>query len=253
MWTESPVESAKQTSRVQFVQPVPSEVSPSVGGLIRAAGHELRNKLGVINNSVYYLNMKLGHGDERLQKHLRMIGGEIADANRIIADLEYSTLVDKPVLRKSDIKAILAEALSRASLPDRWEATICLDDGLPPPMADAIQLQTAFTNIILRIVEGVPEGGKLQIIARKQDGFVEIGFGATGFVVSEENLAAIVDPFVSAGGPSNLGMFVSKRLVERHGGTIGVRSLARERTMLTVRLPLPSEGTTKHEQETEPQ
>jgi len=220
-----------------------------MGRLIRAVGHDLRNKLGVMKNSIYYLNMRLGHGDEKVQKHLQIMGREIGNANRLIMDLMDFALAKEPVLQKTEIKAIVADALSQASLPSHWEAATRLEDGLPSLMADARQLQRAFTNIILKVVEGAPEGGELQISAREQDGFVEVGFGAPGpstglrtrLIIPEENLAEILNPLrrgpstslrtssgealVSAGGTS-LGIAVSKRLVERHGGTIEVRSLA---------------------------
>ena len=69
----------------------------------------------------------------------------------------------EPALQKSDVKAIVAEALSQASLPGHWEAIIRLEDSLRPLMAYAGQLQRAFTNMILKIIEGVPDGGKLRI------------------------------------------------------------------------------------------
>ncbi|MEA3459278.1 MAG: ATP-binding protein [Chloroflexota bacterium] len=216
-----------------------AEVPPAVGRLIRAVGHDLRNKLGVMKNSIYYLNMKLGHGDEKVQKHLKIMEREIGNANRITANLMDFALTKEPGLRKTDLKAVVAEALSQVSLPDRWEAHVHLEDELPPLMADVNQLQRAFTNIILRIIQGAPEGNKLLIAAREEGGFVEIEFGAAGFTIPEEDLTKIFDPLASAG----LGMAVSKRLVENHGGTIQVRSLAGEGADFTVRLPISgSEG-----------
>ena len=146
-------------------------------------------------------------------------------------------LSKEPALQQSDVKAIVAEALSQASLPDSWETAISLDDGLLPLMADAFQLQRAFTNIIMRVVEGVPAGGKLQIIAREQNGFLEVGFGSAGLTIPDETLATAAAPLASTGGTS-LGMAVSKMLVEGHGGALGVGRLARDGTMFVVRLPL---------------
>ena len=222
---------------MQATHPTSSEVSPTTGKLIRIVGHDIRNKLGVMKNSIYYLNMKLGHGDAKVQKHLRLMGKEIANANRMIVDLMDFALSKEPLRRQSDVKAIVAEALSQASLPDGWEATISLNDGLPALMADNFQLQRAFTNIILRIVEVTPEGSKLQITAREQDGFVELGFGAAGLNIPQENLSGAVAPAASAGGTS-LGMAVSKMLVEGHGGTIGAKRLAGDGAVFVVRLPL---------------
>ena len=245
MSTESAAEGTKGATMMKAAEPISFEIPPAMGQMTRVVGHDVRNKLAVMKNSVYYLNMKLGHGDEKVQKHLKIMEREIASANRIMMNLMDFALMKEPVLQKSGVKAIVSEALSQASLPDHWEATIGLEDGLPPLMADAGQLQRAFTNIILRIVEGTPEGGKLQITAREQNGFMEVGFSAagpstglrTGLIIPEENLAAAAAPLASAGGTS-LGMAVSKMLVEGHGGTIGVKRLARNETMFMVRLPL---------------
>jgi signal transduction histidine kinase len=155
----------------------------------------------------------------------------------MIADLMDFAMIKEPTLQQSDVKAIVVQALSQASLPNSWEIIMRLDDSLPLLMADVIQLQRAFTNIILRIVEGMPEGGKLEISARKQDGFVEVGFGAAGLIISEENLAVAAAPSVSLGGTS-LGMAVSNILVEGHRGTIGVQRLAGSGMVFVVRLPL---------------
>lgn len=212
----------------------------ATGKLIRTVGHDLRNKLGVMKNSIYYLNMKLGRGDAKVQKHLQIMGKEIAKANRMISDLMDFASMKEPVCRPSEVETIVAEALSQASLPDDWETAIHLDDGLPPLMADGFQLQRAFTNIILRIVEGVPAGGALQISAGVQDGFVELGFGAAGLIIPEENLTGAAAPHASAGGTS-LGMAVSKMLVEGHGGTIEAKRRARNETVFVVKLPLLGE------------
>jgi len=184
--------------------------------------------------------MKLGHGDAKVQKHLRIMGREVANANRMVADLMDFALSKEPLRRQSDVKAVIAEALSQATLPDGWEATTNLNDDLPALMADDFQLQRAFTNIILRIVEGAPEGSKLQITAKEQDGFVELGFGSAGLNIPQENLSGAAAPAASAGGTS-LGMAVSKLLVEGHGGTIEAQRLARGGTVFVVRLPFLKE------------
>ena len=138
---------------MQATEPTSSSVAPSVGRMIRAVGHDVRNKLAVMKNSIYYLSMKLGHDDEKVQRHLRIMGREIADANRIITDLMDFVHLKEPVRCQGDVKAIVAGSLADASLRDGWKTVLSLDDNLPAVMADALQLQRAFTNIILRIVD----------------------------------------------------------------------------------------------------
>jgi len=238
LWTKSAAENTREPNGTQATQSALSdEMPPALGKLIRIAGHDIRNKLGVMKNSIYYLNMKLGHGDAKVQKHLRIMEREVANANRIIADLMDFALPKGPVRQQSDLNMIVSDALSQVFLPDGWEATVSLDDGLPPLVADVFQLQRAFTNIILRVVEGVPAGGKLQVSAREQDGFVELGFEAAGLVIPEENLAVAAAPLASNGGTS-LGLAVSKALLEGHGGGLEVRHLSGNGTVFVARLPL---------------
>jgi len=222
---------------MKTLEPIPPEIPPALGRMTRIVGHDVRNKLAVMRNSIYYLNMKLGHGDEKVRKHLRILEREIADANRIILNFMDFALVKEPALQKSNLKTIVAEALAQAPLPEHWKADAHLDDSLPPVMADAGQLQRAFTNIILRIIEGMPEGGRLRIRTRERNGFVEVWFEVSDWVISEEELAAVTSPFVPANSAS-LGMIVSKKLVEKNRGTMEIKRFPGEGTVFAVRLPL---------------
>jgi len=204
--------------------------------MTRAVGHDLRNKLAVIKNSAYYINMRYGHGDEKVRKHLRIIEREIARADRIILNFMDYALLKEPVMQQTDIKATVLQALFEASLPSPWEADLRLQDGLPNLMADAGQLQRAFTNIILRVAEGLPEGGKLQISATAQNGVVEVEFRVPELVGPPESLRATASSTLA--GDTDLGTIVSKRLIEGNGGTLEVRCLPDEGTVFTVRLPL---------------
>jgi len=198
-----------------------------MGRLIRSVGHDLRNKLAVMKNSIYYLNMKLGHGDEKVQKHLQIMRSEVVNANRIVMDLTDFALAKAAILQEANVKAIVMEALSQALLPGNVEVITDLAESLSLITADPNQLQRALSNIILNSIQAMPEGGELGITAREQAGFVEVGFSDTGPSTPEEGLEGIFDPLsATKEGRGNLGLAVSKRLVEGHGGTIKVRSLA---------------------------
>jgi len=54
---------------------------------VRKVGHDLRNKLSVMRNSVYYLNMKVGGQDAKVAKHLGILGQEIETSTRTVCYL----------------------------------------------------------------------------------------------------------------------------------------------------------------------
>ena len=237
MWTGSALESAKGVSTMTVAEPIPSKMLPTLAKLTRSVGHDIKNKLAVVNNSVYYLKMKVDCSDAKVQKHLKIMEREIANANRIVMNLMDFALIKEPVLHEIDVKEAVEETLSQAWLPSDWKISSGLEDGLPLVMANANQLSRVFANIILELIEQAPEGGYLRIIAGERDDYMEVEFWTGSFVIPQGNLAEMFDPLALAGS-FNLGVAVSKKLLESYGGTVEVRSLAGEGTTFTLRLPL---------------
>ena len=218
----------------------------AIGQLGASVGHELRNPLGIIKNSAYYINTKLKDTDEKVKKHLRIIESEISRSNKIISDLMNFARDKKLALQKTQINAIVQDALSRTTGPDTVTVITELGGDLPPLMADSSQIQQVFINLISNAVQAMTSpsqvetrnGGRLVISTRTEDGFIVTEFKDNGCGISEENLGRLFEPlFTTKTKGIGLGLAVSKRIIEAHEGNIEVESEIGKGTTFAVKLP----------------
>ena len=217
----------------------------AIGQLGASIGHELRNPLGIIKNSTYYLNMKLGQASEKVKKHLGIIEKEITRSNKIITDLMDFARVRRPALRKTDVNLLVKEAVSRSKVPGNVEVITHLKKGLSPLMADPGQIEQVFINMISNAAQAMTssnsaetrDGGKLEISTRAEDGFIVTEFKDDGCGISEENLGKLFGPlFTTKTKGIGLGLAISTAIVEAHEGRIEVESELGKGTTFTVKL-----------------
>ena len=135
----------------------------AIGQFGASVGHELRNPLSVIKNSMYYLKMKLGDADDKMLRHIAIVEREIARSNKIISDLLGFARVKAPELNVVEISTLVEEALSRSFVPDNAHAVTNLARDLPPLMADADQIVQVFINLISNAIQAMSDGGTLEI------------------------------------------------------------------------------------------
>jgi signal transduction histidine kinase/CheY-like chemotaxis protein len=92
---------------------------------------------------------------------------------------------------------------------------------LPPIRAVSSQIQQVFINLVLNSFDAMPEGGHLQITARRAGEGVEILFQDNGRGVAPDKRSGIFEPFFSTkDGGTGLGLTVSYNIITAHGGTL---------------------------------
>jgi PAS domain S-box-containing protein len=214
----------------------------AVGQLAGSVGHDLRNPLGVISNSAYYLNMRLKEVDEKVKRHLDLLQAEVKRCNQIITDLLDFSRVAPPALENIDVNIVIKGTLTGMEVPENIAVKTHLDPNLPRTHADPGQIQRAFQNLISNAVQAMPEGGTLEIKTGVKDGFVEIAFKDTGEGIPEENLHKVFEPLFSTRAKGvGLGLAIVKGIIDGHEGRIEVESRVRKGTTCTVRLPVKGE------------
>jgi len=184
------------------------------------AAHEIRNPLGIIRTAVELVRERAGQGLEpRSRAHLEDVLGEVERLRRLTEDfLDLSadrTVEPLPV----ELGEIVAEAArGSAALHPELVVRHALPP-LPPIPADARRLRQVLANLL----DNAAHAGarEVEIGAAVRDGRVELAVRDDGRGIPEELKERLFEAFATGReGGTGLGLAVSRRLVELHGGTL---------------------------------
>lgn len=218
---------------------VANERMAALGEMAATVGHELRNPLSVLTNSMYLIRTKVAAAtDDRLRRHLDTADREIAAATLIVSDLlEFShPRTANPI--SVDVVELLAEAASVAPAPTGIDVELP-DDAVPSVMADRDQIRQVILNLLTNAYEAMPDGGTVRIDARVVGDAVEVTVSDTGVGMDEQTAAQVFEPFFSMKiKGTGLGLAVSKRIVEAHAGTLRITSQPGQGATAVMTLPL---------------
>jgi two-component system CheB/CheR fusion protein len=222
--------------------------------------HELRTPLNSINgfSEVLYdetfgpLNekqKKYVHNVLTSGKHLLLLINQILDMAKVEAGkmkLVLSRLPMNSLL--NEISLLVADMVSKKKI----EMLLELADDLPDIEADELKVKEIIYNLLSNAVKFTPDGGKLGIRAstRKADSEIEIVVWDTGVGIARENMEKIFEGFFRVDTPysritegTGLGLPLSKKLVELHGGKFFVESEGLNKgTSIRFTLPIISKG-----------
>ena len=201
--------------------------------------HELRNPLGVIDSSIYYLQMRLDEKDEKVRQHLDRIGQSVRTATSIIENLLNLTRLNKPILKKHAIRILVSDCLDDCQIPDTVKIVKSFPDKELFIMAEKDQIRMAIDNLVKNAVSAMNGNGTLKIIIhRTENGEVEISFSDTGDGISPDHIEQIFLPlFTTKAKGIGLGLSITKMIVENHGGRIYVDSKPEMGAKFSIQLP----------------
>lgn len=231
----------KRTGELEEAQEelIRKEKLATLGQISSSVGHELRNPLGTIANSTYYLNTRLKDADDLVKKHLSIIDRNIQRANRIVTELMDFSRTRAPLLAESSINDLIYSILTDTEIPRNITVETEFDEELPKILLDRDQIRQAFSNIIANAVEAMPEGGKLQIKTVAGPDLISVIFRDTGEGISEENLQKIFEPlFTTKPKGTGLGLSIVRNIVRGHRGRVEIESEIGKGATVAIELPL---------------
>jgi signal transduction histidine kinase len=219
--------------------------------------HELRNPLAPIRNGLALLDT-LEHHDPTFERSREIMKRQVAQMVRLIDDLLDVSRISTGRITLQSNPLILQDAIIRAletAAPSLAQAHHTVTTDLPDEpihvMGDEARLTQVFTNLLTNSAKYMQPGGRVHVQATREDGRsapqVRIDVIDHGMGIATENLARVFDMFVHLphddipqSGGLGIGLAISRRFVELHGGTIEVHSDGVGRgAQFTVTLPLP--------------
>ena len=113
---------------------------------------------------------------------------------------------------------------------------------LPVLQADPEFLRTCLYNIVKNAFEAMPEGGTLTVSSTVDDAQLALVFADSGEGVAAENLEKLFTPlFSTKQGGLGLGLALTRRIIEEHGGKVQFQSEPGQGSTVTIKLPISEE------------
>ena len=224
--------------------------------LLAMLSHELRNPLAPLRNALHLLALHIQGDGGTAAKALQTMDRQLRHLSRIVDGLiDMARLKNGRVTleqERLDLGLLVRQVLDdRRSLLER--AGLALETDLPgEPVwvwGDAVRLAQVAGNLLENAQKFTPPRGRLCVSLAAENGQASLTVRDTGVGIAPELLPRIFDVFAQGaqpldrqGGGLGLGLSLTRRLVELHGGTIEAASAGQgQGTELTVRLPRHSD------------
>jgi two-component system cell cycle sensor histidine kinase PleC len=220
--------------------------------------HELRTPLNSINGfSEVLFDETFGPLNEKQKKyvhnvltsgkHLLLLINQILDMAKVEAGKMKLSLAKVP------LKALLNEVsllVADMAGKKRLEMEIAIDEDLPDIEADELKVKEIIYNLLSNAVKFTLEGGRIGLRAKRNGSKIEIRVWDSGVGIAPENMVKIFEGFFRVDTPysrltegTGLGLPLSRKMVELHGGSFLVESGGLDKgTSVSFTLPIISEG-----------
>ena len=215
--------------------------------------HELRTPLNaIIGFSSIMQQGMFGQLNDRYSEYATMVcdsGTHLLSIINDILDLAKAES-DKLELREEDVDIARVVALSSTIVREMAEKAgvdydVTMAEVLPRIRADSARLRQILINLLGNAVKFTPSGGKVSLSAQvTPDGGLQFRIADTGIGIPADKMELAMSPFGQVDSSlarkyegTGLGLPLTKRLVEMHGGTLEIHSEPGRGTVATVRLP----------------
>ncbi len=231
----------------------------SMGELAASLAHEIKNPLAGIDGAVQVMADEMPDTDSRKEIMLEVLS-QVRRLDRTVRDLLAFARPGRPDVAPCDLHQVLDRTLLLVAEDPKAKHVRVVRDyraDIPRLEADGKQLGQVFLNLVLNAIQAMPGGGQVRIRTELQGmgggngagplpagPVVEVEIADTGPGIPPHLLEEIFKPFVTTKHRgTGLGLSVSRRIVEEHGGDISAQNQPGGGATFRIRLPARSPST----------
>ncbi|MFA7404703.1 MAG: ATP-binding protein [Pelobacteraceae bacterium] len=227
-----------------------AEKLSTLGEMAAVLAHEIRNPLGSIRGTAEILKDDYRPGDPKYE----FIDIQIRETERLNRVVEDFLRMARPLpteMARCRVQAELETVVLLVTNDARERKIALLLEQAPVDVVvkgNGEKLRQAFLNIAINSLQASAVGGRLTIStslcpADEVSGMCEIRFCDSGKGIDSESLARIFEPFYTTKPDgTGLGLVITKKIIEGHGGTLHVESVVGVGTTVLIRLPVLQKG-----------
>ncbi|HTC79166.1 MAG TPA: ATP-binding protein [Terriglobales bacterium] len=232
----------------ESVRRIESEIELShrlaaIGRLASGVGHEVKNPINAIVVHLEVLRQKLQQMDPDTRRHMDVIASEIQRLDRVVQMLIDFTRPVELRLTDIDLSRIVDEVLSLAS-PDAERQGVRVIRQLAaetlPVRVDADLLKQALLNVVLNGVQAMPQGGNLEVAARRtSDREIVIEVRDQGAGIAPEIRDKVFNLyFTTKKAGTGIGLAMTYKVMQLHHGSVDFAPASPRGTVFQLTLPL---------------
>jgi len=217
--------------------------------LLHLVSHDLRTPLAVINGHAQLVEGQVSElvVDGSIAESLQAIRHGVRRMTVMIEDLTEMARLEgrqfqlkrEPVEMASYLPNFLQRSATALDVP---RIHLAVADDVPPVLADYDRLDRIFSNLLSNALKYSDPATPIQVCVRRQEGEVVVSISDQGRGIPEDDIPHLFQRFYRAKGERRaegigLGLYITKELVEAHGGNIRVESILGKGSTFTFTLP----------------